>query len=154
MPDWKIHLLFGCVLAIFWFNIFYFGKFLAEPFKAVFLLLISLFSTTFADIDEKKSKMRSFISFVLAFSISVAYIFFYTKTWQYAPFYFFILFFIFRFIPSKHRGFTHSFKFSIFFSVILTLLFYFILNLSQSDVLLWFSIIFLNYNLHLFLDAL
>lgn len=154
MPDWKIHLLFGCILAIFWFNVFYFGKFITEPLKAIFLLFISLFSTTFADIDEKKSKMRSFISFVLSFSISVAYAFFYINTWYYAPFYFFILFFIFRFIPSKHRGFTHSFKFSVFFSVILTIILYFIFTLSQNDVLLWFGMIFLSYNLHLFLDTL
>ena len=154
MPDWKIHLLFGCILAVFWFNIFYFGKFLSEPLKAILVLLISLFSTTFADIDEKKSKMRSFISFLLAFFISAIYIFIYTDTWYYVPFYFLILFFIFRFVPSKHRGFTHSFKFSILFSAILILILYFVLGLNQNEAILWFGAIFLSYNLHLFLDFL
>lgn len=152
MPDWKIHLLFGCLLAILWFNVFYFGKFLGEPLKAGFLLITSLFSTVFADVDEKKSKIRSFISFILAFSISIAYLFFYTETWYYGPFYFFILFFIFRFMPTKHRGFTHTFKFSVVFSAVLTIFFYFVLNLGRNDMIIWFGIIFLSYNLHLLLD--
>jgi membrane-bound metal-dependent hydrolase YbcI (DUF457 family) len=154
MPDWKVHLLFGCILAVVWFNIFYFGRFIVDPFKTAFLLLLSLFSTVFADIDEKHSKIRSFISLGSAFSISAAYIIIYPATWYYALFYFVILFAIFRFVPTKHRGITHSVKFSLLFSVLLTMLFFFGFDLGPVDAILWFSIIFLSYGVHLLLDSL
>lgn len=154
MPDWKIHLIFGCLLSVFWFNIFYFGNIFITPLKQVILLSMSLFSTIFADIDISRSKIRGLISLIVAFGISSMYIFFYRETWFYAPFYFLILYFLLRYIPSKHRGFTHSFKFSILFSFLLTLLCYFFLSLTNLEFIFWFGVILLSYNIHLILDKI
>lgn len=154
MPDWKIHLLFGCLLSIFLFNIFYFWKIGISPINSVLILFLILFSSVFADIDLKKSKIRGFLSLVTAFFVSLIYIFFYNQTWFYAPFYFVILYFFLKYIPSKHRGLTHSFKFSILFSFLLVMLCYFFLSLGQTEILLYFLIIFSSYSLHLILDKL
>jgi hypothetical protein len=153
MPDWKVHLIFGCMLSVVWFNIFYFGRFLDEPIKAAFLLLLSMFCTLFPDIDEKHSKIRGFISMGLAFAICVAYVVIYPLTWYYSLFYFVILSAIFNFLPSKHRGVTHSWKFSALFSSVLAIFFFIALGLSIPDGILWFSIIFLSYGMHLILDS-
>jgi len=154
MPDWKIHLFFGCLFAVFWFSFFYFEKFLTDPLRPLALLLISLFVSTFPDVDLKRSKSRNLVSFLLAFSISAIYALFYIETWFYAPFYFLILYFLFKYLPSKHRGFIHSFKFSILLSAALTLIFYFFLGLGQMEAVFWFSIIFLSYSIHLVLDRI
>lgn len=154
MPDWKIHLLFGCLFAVFWFNIFYYEKFLVDPLKPLALLPLSLFVSTFPDVDLKKSKTRNLVSFLLASLISAMYIFFYVDTWFYAPFYFFILYFLFKYFPSRHRGIIHSFKFSVLLSAVLALAFYFLLGLSQIEAVFWFGVIFLSYGLHLALDRI
>ena len=154
MPDWKIHLIFGCLFAVFWFNIFYFDKFLTDPLKPLTLLLLSLFASVFPDVDLKRSKSRNFLSIILAFFISAIYLFFFIETWYYVPFYFVILYFIFRYIPTKHRGFVHSFKCSILLSFILTLIFYMFLTLTQAEAVFWFIIIFLSYSIHLILDRI
>jgi membrane-bound metal-dependent hydrolase YbcI (DUF457 family) len=154
MPDWKAHLIFGCLLAVFWFNLFYFGGFLQDTLKTGFLLVLSLFSTIFADVDEKHSKIRGFLSLGTSFLISLTYITIYRSTWYYGIIYFMLLLALFKVMPSKHRGFTHSVKFAILFSALMAVFFIFALNLGYADGALWFSIIFLSYGMHLLLDSL
>lgn len=155
MPDWKIHLLFGCLLTIAWLNIFYFfirmDLNLTTTSTLVFFIL---FSSVFQDVDLKKSKIRSLISMVLAFTISLAYIIRYPKSWYWSMVYFPILFFIFKLIPTKHRGLPHSFGFSIPFSSLLALLCYLFLGINEIETLIWFVVIFSSYSLHLILDRL
>jgi membrane-bound metal-dependent hydrolase YbcI (DUF457 family) len=68
--------------------------------------------------------------------------------------YFFLAYFLITFIPTKHRGITHTFVFSILFSILTTSLFYLIFSLDLRKTLFYFSIIFSVYVLHLFLDRL
>lgn len=152
MPDWKIHLLFGCLLSIFWFNVFYFWKIGISFVSTILLLFLALFSSVFADIDLRRSKIRKFLALVIALFVSFIYLFFYGQTWFYVPFYFIILYFFLKYVPSKHRGLIHSFKFSILFSFFIVLLCYFLLSLKDIEILFYFVIIFSSYNLHLILD--
>jgi len=152
MPDWKIHLVFGLLISIFWFNVFYFGNIHLNFLDEIIILILILLSSIFADVDLMKSKARNLFSLILALTISCVYLYFYRTTWYYAPFYFLILYFLFRYIPSKHRGILHSIKFSIVFSFLLVLLCYFFLGLDRFEFLLWFWIVFSSYNLHLLID--
>jgi hypothetical protein len=102
----------------------------------------------------KKSKARDISSFLLAFFISTIYIYFYQSTWYYGLVYFLILYFLFKLIPTKHRGIVHTFKFSFLFSLIIVLLIHFLFSLTQTEFLVWFTIIFSSYSLHLLLDRM
>jgi len=152
MPGWKIHLLFGCLLSIFLFNVFYFWKIGITITNNILILFLVFLSSVFADIDLKKSKIRDFLSLIVAFFVSLIYIYFYSQTWFYAPFYFVVLYLFLKYIPTKHRGLVHSFKFSILFSFLLVVFCYFFLSLGRTEILLYFFIIFSSYSLHLLLD--
>lgn len=155
MSDWKVHLLFGCLLAIAWLNVFYFFiRMELNLTTTSALIFFILFSSVFQDIDLKKSKIRSLISLVLAFALSLAYIFSYPKSWYWSMACFPILFFVFKLIPTKHRGLPHSFGFSIAFSSLLALLCHLFLGINEIETLIWFVVIFSSYSLHLILDIL
>jgi membrane-bound metal-dependent hydrolase YbcI (DUF457 family) len=155
MLDWKIHLIFGCLLIILWLNIFYFLKTLETTPSNIFILIVlTLFTSIFPDVDLKKSKARDISSIFLAFSISITYIYFYSSIWYYGLVYFILLYFLFKLIPTKHRGITHTFKFSFVFSAIVVFVIHLLFNLSQTELFLWFAIIFSSYSLHLFLDSI
>jgi membrane-bound metal-dependent hydrolase YbcI (DUF457 family) len=100
----------------------------------------------------KRSKARDISSILLAFSISIVYIYFYRSTWYYGLVYFLILYFLFKHIPTKHRGIVHTFKFSFIFSLISVVFIHFLFSLTQAEFLFWFAIIFSGYSLHLLLD--
>ncbi len=154
MKDWKLHFIFGNFLAIFWVALFYFIKISVSPLELFALILATWFASLFPDVDLKKSKIRDVVALVTAGVVAFFYVFYFQPTWYYGPAYFLILYFLLRYIPSKHRGVMHSFKFSIIFSILLVFLISLFLKFSRSEYLFWFAIILFSYNLHLMLDRI
>ena len=154
MKDWKLHLIFGNFLAIFWLVALYFFQFRLDISEVVLLVAVTLFATLFPDIDLRTSKARDMFSISLAFVISAVYIYFFRDTWYYALAYFVILYFLIKLIPTKHRGITHTVKFSLIFSLGMLVIVNFFLKLNQTENIFWFTVVFLSYNLHLFADRI
>jgi len=154
MIDWKSHLIFGFLLVLIWLNAIYFLKiFEMDLFFVISLIVLILFISVFPDIDLKKSKIRDLISILMAFAISITYIYFYQSTWFYGPIYFIFVYLIFKNLPTKHRGVLHTFKFSIIFSLVFVFLIYFAIG-SSEKILFWFFVLFSSYCLHLILDRI
>jgi membrane-bound metal-dependent hydrolase YbcI (DUF457 family) len=154
MIDWKLHLIFGCLFVILWLNVLYFFKIQLNMEDIITLVVLTLFLSLLPDLDLRKSKIREFVSSVSAFTISLFYILTFRSVWYYGLLFFLILYSIFRYLPTKHRGLSHTFKFSLTFSLFISLLFYFLLKLSLVESLFWFVIIFSSYSFHLILDRL
>jgi len=155
MPDWKVHLIFGLLLLSFWLSVNQLFSLSSLSFKEtlIFILLVPLVSI-FPDIDMKKSKSREIFAIFISSLLALIYILIFSQTWYYSLAYFFLAYFLITFIPTKHRGITHTFVFSILFSILTTSLFYLIFSLDLRKTLFYFSIIFSVYVLHLFLDRL
>jgi membrane-bound metal-dependent hydrolase YbcI (DUF457 family) len=102
----------------------------------------------------KNSKIRNFTSLISAATISFVFLFFKKDEWYLSIIYFIFLYIFFKNIPTKHRGVTHTFKFSFFFSLVLVAIFYFLFNLDLENSFIWFVIIFSSYSLHLLLDKI
>lgn len=154
MKEWKSHAIFGLLLAIAFFNLVYFFQIFEVTLQFVLsLTAIVVFISVFPDVDLRKSKIRDFIALTIAFVAALLYIYFFAQT-IFAIIYFFIIYFLVKFFPTKHRGTFHNFYFSIFFSFFAVLLGYFIFSFSQKEFVFWYFVVFLSYNLHLFLDKL
>jgi membrane-bound metal-dependent hydrolase YbcI (DUF457 family) len=117
----------------------------------IFILFVPLVSI-FPDIDMKKSKSRKIFAIFISFLLALVYILLFPKTWYYGLAYFFLSYFLITLLPTKHRGITHTFTFSILFSILLASFFYFDFNLDFKSSFFYFSIIFSVYTLHLLLD--
>jgi len=154
MLDWKLHLIFGLLLAILIIGFFYFIQFEISVEVLVSLLIVTMFTTLLPDIDLRKSKIRDFVSVISAVSISFVFLFFKSDEWYLSIIYFLVLYLFFKNIPTKHRGIMHTFKFSFLISLILAIIFYFVFNLDFQNSLMWFLIIFFSYSLHLVLDKI
>jgi membrane-bound metal-dependent hydrolase YbcI (DUF457 family) len=152
MPDWKTHFIFSLFLVIAWISIFYFTSFQLGVESIISVFVLTVFTSLFPDIDMRRSKIRDVVSFATAAVIVGAYLFFYSETWYYAPVYFALLYLILKYIPTKHRGIAHTFKFSILFSVVLAAITMAFVKLSIENFLFWFFIVFSSYSLHLFID--
>jgi membrane-bound metal-dependent hydrolase YbcI (DUF457 family) len=151
--DWKLHFIFGNLLAIILiFSVFSLG-YKISFFDLIVLIIVIQFSSVFPDIDLRKSKIRNVFSLIISLFISLTYMFYFVETWFYGPIYFAILYFLIKYIPSRHRGFTHTFRFSIIFSFLLALLII-LLKIAEKEFIFWFITIFLSYNLHLILDEI
>jgi membrane-bound metal-dependent hydrolase YbcI (DUF457 family) len=154
MLDWKIHFIFGLLFFIALLSLFYLINFQLSLQGIIVTLIVSSFSSLFPDTDMQKSKIRSVVSFAIAVTISAIYIFNYSGTWYYAPIYFAVLYFIFKYLPTKHRGVAHTFKFSLLFSAIITAILYATLSIGAEEIALYFAVSLLGYNLHLVLDKI
>ena len=152
MLDWKLHLIFGLLLAIVFLGFFYFFHIQVSIETLVSLILVTMFTSLLPDVDLKKSKIRDFVSLISAAAISFIFLFFNSQEWYLSIIYFVVLYIFFKNIPTKHRGVTHTFEFSFIFSVVLSIIFYFSFNLDFQNSLMWFLIIFFSYGLHLVLD--
>ncbi len=116
------------------------------------MMVVTIFTTLFPDIDLRISKIRNLVAILAAFFISIVYTYFFRDTWYYSLAYFVILYILVKLIPTKHRGVAHTVKFSIVFSAGILLILNLFLSLNQTENIFWFLVIFLSYNLHLFLD--
>jgi len=152
MPDWKTHLIFSLFLVVAWLSIFHFAGLYLSLHNITILVLVTIFSSIFPDVDMKRSKMRDVFSVIFAALVIALYLFFFAETWYYGFAYFILLYLILKYIPTKHRGITHSFKFSIIFSIVLASA-YFIFNpFTVADYILWFVVVFSSYSMHLVVD--
>jgi membrane-bound metal-dependent hydrolase YbcI (DUF457 family) len=152
MPDWKTHLIFSLFLVIVWIGILnLFDVYLSLSSAAIMMILIT-FSSLFPDIDMRRSKMRDMLSLVISGVVSAVYLFLFPNSWYYAFVYFVVLYFILRYIPTKHRGITHSFKFSLPFSAALASVYFVFTPFMMEEFILWFVIVLSSYGLHLAVD--
>jgi len=154
MPDWKIHLIFGCLLTIVFLSIVYFLKIQIDILNIFVMSILILFTSVIPDIDLSKSKVRDLVSLILSFVISSAYIVFYPSKWYYSLAFFLILYFLLKNLKTRHRGLSHTLKVSFLFSFFVILIFYFLLKLNVIECLILFTITFFSYTFHLFLDRL
>jgi len=152
MIDWKMHAIFALVVAIIWLGIFYFLQLPITVIDLLSLVVLILFASLFPDVDMRKSKIRGVISLLAAVAVAFVYLLLYRETWYYAPIYFLILFFLFRYLPTKHRGIAHTYKFAAMFAAALSYLYYLVFDISFNRLILWFVILFTAYSLHLILD--
>ena len=152
MPDWKTHFIFSLFLTITWISIFYFADLQLSFGSLVALVVLTVFTSFFPDIDTRRSKIRNAVSMAIAAIVAGVYMFFYMETWYYAPVYFVLLYLILKYLPTKHRGITHTFKFSILFSFVLAAVSIAFVQFSIESFLFWFFIVFSSYSLHLLID--
>ena len=155
MPSWKTHLTFNFFVLLVLVIILLNHGFIENYFLLIFLVFFSSFLSIFPDIDTWKSNIRNLFSFLLA-SIVTVY-FFFTMSFD-SVFSFiisFVLIYIFlRFFPTKHRGITHKFSFSVSLSFMLTIVLWILFNFSTISFLVYFLVLLSGYLSHLFLDAL
>ncbi|MEM5870246.1 MAG: metal-dependent hydrolase [Candidatus Aenigmatarchaeota archaeon] len=153
MPDWKVHLIFGLLLLSFWLT---FNKIFplleTDIQKTTLLILLVPFVSIFPDIDMKKSKSRKVFAFFVSTQIALLYFTLFPATWYYGLAYFFLSYFLITLLPTKHRGITHSFPFSLVFSFFLTFIFLPIFNFNPHNFFSFFFLVFSAYSLHLLLD--
>ncbi len=155
MPSWKTHLTVNSFLLLLWIVLFLNYSFIGNYFLLLLLIFFSYFLSIFPDIDTWKSKIRSIFSFILA-SIAIVFFFFnmsFNSVFSIIISFIFI-YILFRFFPTKHRGITHTFPFSMFPSFILTILLWLLFDFSMISFLVYFAVILSGYLSHLFLDAL
>jgi len=153
MPDWKVHIIFGFLFLALWLNTVNNFFSIKLSFKSLFILVLVVpFISIFPDIDSKQSKSRKLISLLLSLLISAVYVFLFPSSWYYGIAYFCILYLLMRLLPTKHRGMTHNFLFSLIFSLATTFVLYLALNFGEAGFLSFFLLLFLIYCLHLVLD--
>lgn len=152
MPGWKVHVIFSLFLVIAWMSAFYYLDIPSGVRETAATVFFIVASSLFPDIDMKKSKVRDIFSLAIALSVSISYIIYSTSTWYYGPVYFILLYYILRYLPTKHRGITHKFWFSILFSTVLSFSYLSLGQFTIQEFLLWFSVIFTGYGLHLLID--
>ena len=140
MPDCKTHFIFSLFLTITWISIFYFADLQLSFESLVALIVLTVFTSLFPDIDTRRSKIRDAVSMAIAAIVTGMYLFFYTGTWYYAPI--------------KHRGITHTFKFSVLFSAGLASVYMVFNPFMLERLVFWFVVVFSSYALHLALDRI
>lgn len=155
MPSWKTHLMFNTLFIIVWFILFFNYGFINDYLLLTFMVFINYFLSIFPDIDSTKSDIRNFFAITLA--LIVLFYFVFNSFVESLTFFFFgfaILYLLFRLFPTKHRGITHNFWFSISVSFGITLLSWVIFIFSFLNFVIYFLFILSGYISHLFLDML
>jgi hypothetical protein len=155
MPHWKVHLLFNFFIILVWiFFLLNLGLF-GNTMLMILLIFLSSFFSILPDIDSPKSKIRDFFAVIIASFIVVYFVFnFSFNSLLYVSAGFIFLYLFFRFFPTKHRGLTHNFWFSIFMTLIFTIILSQIFSFSLKEFFIYFFFILSGYLSHLFLDAL
>lgn len=155
MPSWKIHLIFNLIFIPLFWKIFLGQLFLENIFLFSLLLFLYLFFSVFPDLDTSKSKVRDYVSFILATIITIFLILIANFTYVFTlPLTFLLIYFFLKYMPTKHRGFTHSLKFSILFPFIFLFSIKFLLEFSFLDMSLYFLFLFSGYLFHIILDRI
>lgn len=155
MPSWKIHLIFNLIFLIIVLNFLYRNELLVDPFSIIFLIIFNILATIFPDIDTPKSKIRQYVSLILALTLIFYFIInfsinsFLSLTISFLSIYLFI-----RFFPTKHRGVTHKLWFSVIFSLGAGFILWFLFRYNIFEFLVYSLVIFIGYLSHLILDRL
>ncbi|MFH1623200.1 MAG: metal-dependent hydrolase [Candidatus Aenigmatarchaeota archaeon] len=155
MPDWKTHIVFGLLVAIAWAAAFPALGIASSAKKTVSLVAVTAFASLFPDIDIRSSKMRGMVALLVAASVAVAYAFFFTVTWYYGIAYFCLLYFLVKYLPTRHRGITHTPLFALLFSVAAVIVYAgFRQAFALADAAVWFLVPLSSYVVHLAVDSL
>ena len=155
MPSWKTHITINSFLLLIWIILLFNYNLINNYLLLILLIFFSSFLSVFPDVDTWKSKIRDFFSFILT-SVVIVYFFFNMSFNSVISLFisFIFIYILFRFFPTKHRGITHKFSFSAFFSFMLTIILWILFNFSMINFLVYFLVILTGYLSHLFLDAL
>ena len=155
MPSWKTHLTVNSFLLFIWVVLLFNYNLINNYFLLILLVFFNSFLSIFPDIDTWKSNIRNYFSFLLASVVTVYFFFNMSFNSIFSLLISFILIYIlFRFFPTKHRGITHKFWFSVFFCLVLTIILWLLFNFSMINFLVYFVVLLSGYLSHLFLDAL
>ena len=155
MPSWKIHLIFDLIFVIVFVGTLFGVGVLDNILLLVFLILFNILATIFPDIDTPKSKIRKYVSLILALVVtSYLVIDFSLSSILSVVTTFFFIYLLIRFFPTKHRGITHRLWFSPVFSLGLTFILWLMFNVSLTEFTSCFLIILWGYLSHLILDKL
>jgi len=155
MPSWKAHLIFNTLPIVFWVYFFLNYSFVSDIPLLIFMTFISYFLSIFPDIDSSKSEIRNFFAILIALIVLIYLVF--NSIINSVKFLFlgFIFFYIlFRFLPTKHRGLTHNFWFSVIVSLSVTIVFWAIFGLSSEISIIYFFFILSGYFSHIILDKI
>jgi membrane-bound metal-dependent hydrolase YbcI (DUF457 family) len=163
MPGWETHFISGLFLVVAFlalFQAYFFPSLLMSagirPYSAAGLsvmLVLVLTASLFPDIDIGNSKIRNVFSLAIAGIVSAAYVLIFPSKLAYGFPYFFLLYIILRHMPTKHRGLTHSFGFSVLFSLSASILIFFF-DPSLARMAFWAAVTMAGYNVHLLLDRI
>ena len=155
MPSWKIHLIFNLIFIPLFWKIFLGNLFSENLILFFFLLFLYELFSIFPDIDTSKSKIRDCISLILAAVITVMFMFnINMNSVIILPLGFLILYLIFKYFPTKHRGFTHSLWFSVFLPLFFIIIIRILFSFSFYDGLIYFMFLFSGYIFHIILDKI
>jgi len=155
MSSWKTHLIFNSLLLFVWIKFLLNYGFVNDYFLLILLIFFSLFLSIFPDVDYSKSRIRDTLALIIASIITIY--FFLNLTFNSILsllISFIFLYILFRFFPTKHRGITHNFWFSVLFSLILTGILWMMFNFSLINFIVYFLFILSGYVSHLFLDMM
>ena len=154
MPSWKVHLIFNSLFLFVWVKFLLNYGFINDYILLSFLILFNTFLTMFPDVDSSKSKIRDFFAIILSSMITIYLLLNSNYNFVYLLVGFMSFYILFRFFPTKHRGFTHSLWFSIFLSLIITVMVWLTFNSSMLNLSIYFFFILSGYLSHLFLDKI
>jgi hypothetical protein len=154
MPSWKIHFIFNSLFLFVWVRFLLNYSFITDYILLIFLMFFNTFLTIFPDVDSSKSKIRNVFAFMLASMITIYFFFNSNYNFVYLLIGFLSFYILFKYFPTKHRGFTHSFWFSIFLSLIITSMTWMIFRSSLLNLSVYFLFILSGYLSHIFLDKI
>lgn len=155
MPSWKIHLIFDLIFVIVFVGTLFGVGLLDNILLLIFLVLFNLLATIFPDIDTPKSKIRHYFSLILALVVtSYLLINFSLGSILSVIATFFFIYLVIRFLPTKHRGVTHTVWFSIILSFGLTFILWLMFGFSGFEFGVYYLVILWGYLSHLILDKL
>ena len=153
MASWKIHLIFDLILVTASLVTLFSMGLIDDILIVIFLVLFNILATLLPDIDTPKSKIRQYVSLVLAL-VLVGYLVVSLSmdSVLYVIAAFVIGYLVIRFFPTKHRGITHEFWFSIVVCLALDSIFWLMFRFSLFEFGLYYLVILWGYLSHLMLD--
>jgi len=155
MPSWKIHLTFNLIFIPLFWKIFLGQLFLENIFLFCMILFLYGFFSVFADLDTSKSKVRDYTSFILATIITFFLMLIINFNFVFTlPISFLLVYFFLKYMPTKHRGFTHSIKFAFIFPFFIVLIMKFAIGFSYESMIIYTIFLFLGYFFHIILDKI
>ena len=153
MPSWKTHLIFDLILVVILLGTLIVNGLINNVLLAIFLVLFNILATLFPDIDTPKSKIRSYVSLILALGVAGYFVFSFSVNSVLSVVAEFVLvYLVVRFFPTKHRGVTHTIWFSVVFSLGLTSILWLMFGFSGFEFGVYYLLILWGYLSHLVLD--
>jgi len=155
MASWRYHILFSFLFLIPWLGFLLTLDLIHGWTMLISLFILNIFASLIPDVDTSKSKIRNYVSLILALLLTFYLL---PNLSSHSSFSLLLLpvsiYFLMRYFPTQHRGFTHTISFSLIFSILLSTILWFLLNFSTIEFLIYFLTILLGYISHLLLDMI